>query len=246
MNDKKVVLVTGGSRGIGAAIVTTLVKQNYKVVFTYKQNKEQAEILANSFNNQDEVCTYYPCDVAISDNVKELCEILLEKYGPPYALINNAGITKDNIHINMSLSDWLDVINTNLNSLFYFNHYLLNSMLMNKDGCIININSVSGLRGNVGQANYAAAKSGQLGYMKSLAREVGHFNIRVNCIAPGPVETDMISTIPTKTLDQLKKLTPLRKIAQPNDIALMVAFLLGDGGRHITGQTLVIDGGLSI
>lgn len=246
MNNKKLILVTAGNRGIGAAIVNELVRQNYLVVFTYKSNKNLAEALTNSLNKEATQCWCYPCDVSNVNDVKELSELLLDKHGVPYGIINNAGITRDDFNFSMSIDDWLDVINTNLNSLFYINHYLLNAMLVKKDGCIININSISGLRGNVGQTNYAASKSAQYGFTKSLAREVGNFNIRVNCIAPGPIATDMISSIPEKTLRQLVKLTPLQKIGEPEDIAMMVAFLLGNGGRHITGQTLVIDGGLSI
>jgi len=246
MNNKKIVLVTAGSRGIGAAIVKELTRQNYFVVFTYKTNKDIAEALADSLNTEHTVCCCYPCDVSNINDIKKLSALLLEIHGVPYGIINNAGITRDNLSFSMSVDDWLDVINTNLNSLFYINHYLLNEMLIKKDGCIININSISGLRGNIGQTNYSASKSAQYGFTKSLAREVGNFNIRVNCIAPGPIATDMISSIPQKTLKQLVKLTPLQKMGEPEDIAMMVAFLLGHGGRHITGQTLVIDGGLSI
>lgn len=246
MIEKKLVLITAGSRGIGAAIVKELVQKNYHVVFTYKSNKDLAEVLACSLNKNGDTCWCYPCDVGNIDEVKALSEIVLEKHGVPYGIINNAGITRDDFSFSMSVNNWLDVINTNLNSLFYISHFLLNDMQLKKDGCIININSISGLRGNAGQTNYSASKSGQYGFTKSLAREVGIFNIRVNCIAPGPIETDMISSVPQKTLNQLIKLTPLRKIGNPEDIALMVTFLLGNGGRHITGQILVVDGGLSI
>lgn len=246
MIKEKLVIVTAGSRGIGASIVRELVKQKYKVVFTYKNNRELSEDIIETLNKDGYCCACYPCDVGNIKEVEKLCKIILENHGVPYAIINNAGISKDDIHISMKVDDWLDVINTNLNSLFYFNHYLLNPMVLAGDGCIININSISGLRGNVGQTNYAASKSAQIGLTKSLAREVGGFNVRVNCIAPGPIETDMITTIPKKTLDKIIKMTPLRKIGTPEDIALMVTFLLGEGGRHITGQTLVVDGGLSI
>ncbi|MDC6120838.1 SDR family NAD(P)-dependent oxidoreductase [Serratia rubidaea] len=246
MGDKKLVLITAGSRGIGAVIVKELVQQGYRVVFTYRENREAAESLAKSLNIKDDVCWCYPCDAGNLNEVKKLCEVLLTQHGVPYGIINNAGKIKDTLHFDMKIDDWLDVINTNLNSIVYLNHYLLNAMMLNKDGCIININSIAGLRGNVGQTNYSASKSAQYGLTKSLAREVGNFNIRVNCIAPGPVATDMISSVPKKTMDQLIKLTPLRKMGEPEDIAMMVTFLLGAGGRHITGQTLVVDGGLSI
>ncbi|MFI8416565.1 3-oxoacyl-ACP reductase FabG [Serratia sp. NPDC078593] len=246
MLNKKLVLVTAGSRGIGAAIVKALVEQDYYVVFTYKNNKGLAEELAASLNKKGEVCAFYPCDVGVVGEVKQLCETVLEQHGVPYGIINNAGITKDRFNFDMPIEDWHDVINTNLNAIFYINHYLLTAMILKKEGCIININSIAGLRGNAGQTNYAAAKSGQYGLIKSLAREVGHFNVRVNCVAPGPIDTDMIASVPQKTLDQVIKLTPLKRIGKPEDVALMVAFLLGKGGNHITGQTFVVDGGMSI
>lgn len=246
MSKRKLALVTAGSGGIGSAIVRELVKQNYEVVFTYRSNRVFSEELAQSLNTEVQACSFYPCDVGNENEVKKLCETILEKHGIPYALINNAGITRDGFHFLMEPDDWMDVINTNLNSLFYLNYYLLNAMMQQKDGCIININSISGFRGNAGQTNYSASKSAQYGMTRSLAREVGGVNIRVNCISPGPVSTDMINTIPEKMLRQLKKSTPLRKVAEPEDIAMMVTYLLGRGGRHITGQNIVIDGGLSI
>lgn len=246
MVNNKLVLVTAGSRGIGTAIVKELVQQGYLVVFTYKKNRELAEELAISLNANGPVCWHYPCDVGNVDEVGKLCKILLEQHGVPYGIINNAGITKDNLHFSMTLDEWSNVINTNLNSIFYLNHFLLNEMLLQGDGCIINISSIVGLRGNIGQTNYSASKAAQCGLTKSLAKEVGNFNIRVNNIAPGAIETDMIASIPKKKMDEVRRSIPLRKIGQPEDIAMMVAFLLGTGGRYITGQTLVIDGGLSI
>ncbi|AZS50105.1 SDR family oxidoreductase [Entomomonas moraniae] len=245
MKSKKMVLVTAGSRGIGAAIVRVLSK-HYNIVFTYRTNKEQAELLAKSLTNNNTFCVCYPCDVTKTSEVKSFCEMLLDKHGTPYALINNAGISVNNLQINMTIAEWQTVIETNLNATFYFNHYLLNPMIIDGDGCIINISSISGLRGNIGQTSYSASKAAQIGMTKSLAKEVAMFNVRVNSIAPGLVETEMTAELPKKVLDQLIKSTPLRKIGQPDDVAKMVEYLLGEGGNFITGQTMVIDGGLSI
>ena len=246
MNSKKLVLVTAGNRGIGAAIVKKLIDEKYRVVFTYNKGKERAEELVSLFNKDEKKCWCYSCDVSDIEQVKGLSKKVFDDHGVPYAIINNAGIVKDNLLLNMRLHEWIDVINVNLNSVFYMTHCYLNEMLGTGDGCIVNISSITGLRGNAGQANYAAAKAGQIGFTKSLAKEVGVFNIRVNCIAPGLVETDMIASLPRKLVGSIVKATPLRKMSQPEDVANMVAFLLGQDGRNITGQVMVVDGGLSI
>lgn len=241
---RKTVLVTAGSRGIGAAIVKELVRNNYKVILTYHTNQALAETLSASLN-QDNNCLCYPCDVTDANQVKSLCEKILNEHGTPYALINNAGVSKNNLFLQTSIEEWHDVINVNLNSIFYFSHCLINPMMLAGEGCIINISSISGLRGNAGQTSYSASKAAQIGFTRSLAKETGRFNIRVNCITPGIIDTDMTAAIPKPNMDAILKLTPLRKTGQPEDIAMMTAFLLGEGGRHITGQTLTIDGGLS-
>ncbi len=216
------------------------------MVFTYNKGKEDAENLTKHLNKDEETCWNYPCDVGKLEQVKLLSQRVFDKHGIPYAIVNNAGIVKDNFLLNMHPDEWSDVINVNLNSLFFITHFFLNEMLGSGDGCIVNMSSITGIRGNAGQANYAAAKAGQIGFIKSLAKEVGVFNFRVNCIAPGLVGTDMISSMPEKLINNFVKATPLRKMTQPEEIADMVAFLLGKGGKNITGQVMVIDGGLSI
>lgn len=246
VDSRKLALVTAGNRGIGAAIVKQLVEEGYRVVFTYHKDKEAAQNLEKILNKYGEVCWCYQCDVGDIEQVKALSERVFDVHGIPYAIINNAGIVKDNLLLNMHLHEWNDVINVNLNSIFFMTHFFLNEMLGSGDGCIVNISSITGIRGNAGQANYAAAKAGQIGFTKSLAKEIGAFNIRVNCVAPGLVNTDMVSSISERVMNGFVKATPLRRMSQPEEIADMVSFLLGKGGKSITGQVMVVDGGLSI
>lgn len=242
---RPLVLVTAGSNGIGAAIVREVI-DDFDVVFTYRNKKEQAEQLLASLAGAEHRCACLPCDVSSVEDVEAVCSKVLKDYGTPYALINNAGTAINDLQINMRIGDWQSVVDTNLNGLFYFNHFLLEPMMMEGDGCIINISSVSAIRGNIGQTCYSATKAAQIGMTRSLAKEMARFNIRINAIAPGIIETGMTSSLPDKHLRQLVKATPLGRIGQPEDVARMAGFLLGEGGRYITGQTMVIDGGLSI
>lgn len=247
---KKLVLVTAGSSGIGSAIVKELVENHYQVIFTYHTQQDLAASLAHSLNqqvnHQQQCCWCYPCDVTDPQQIKQLCEKILAEHGTPYALINNAGTAKDRLLTNTSIDEWHQEIAINLHACFYFNHYLLKAMIFAGEGCILQISSISAVRGNIGQTCYSASKAAQIGFTKSLAKEVGLFNLRVNAIAPGPIDTPMISSIPQKKMDFIIKNTPLKRIGHPKEIAMMVNFLLGKGGEHITGQTLIIDGGLSV
>jgi len=246
MTNKKWIFLTAGSRGIGAEIVRRLAEEGYSVIFTYHTNREKAEQLAAEINSKGFYCRCYHCDVRDHDRVKALCEQLLQKYGAPFGLINNAGISRDKLLINTTVSEWQEVFDTNINAIFYTIHSLLPAMIAAYEGVIINIGSVAGLRGNAGQSVYSASKSAVAGLTRSLAREVGLFHIRVNIVAPGPVETDMLTSLTDKKRKLLTAQTALKKIGKPADVANAVSFLLGPGGEHITGQTLIIDGGLSI
>lgn len=245
MSERRLVLVTAGSKGIGEAIVRALV-EDYNVIFTYRSNQAQAQALVEALSKNGKVCECLPCDVTKTESVQKVCETILDKYGAPYGVVHNAGITMNSLQMMMSLEDWHTVINTNLNAIFYFNHYLLDPMVVKGEGSIVNISSISALRGNIGQSGYAASKAAQIGMTLSLAKEVAMFNIRVNNIAPGLVNTEMLSDIPKKRFDEMVKLIPLKRVGQPDDIAKATRFLLGDDAQYITGQTLVIDGGLSI
>jgi 3-oxoacyl-[acyl-carrier protein] reductase len=242
----KWVLVTGGSRGIGACIVTTLAGAGYDVIFTCHDSQKEALRLVDEVSHDNSQCQYYRCDVSDAEQVKKLCKHLITEYGAPYAIINNAGITLDNLLINTRSEDWHRIIATNLDAQFYFSQQLLPAMLSTGSGCIIGISSVAGIRGNIGQTAYSASKAAQAGFTRSLAREVGRFNIRVNSIAPGIIDTAMLKLLPPKALTRLVSQVALGKPGCTEDIAAMVEFLLSDRARYITGQTLVIDGGLSI
>ncbi|WP_392566642.1 SDR family NAD(P)-dependent oxidoreductase [Utexia brackfieldae] len=245
MRDKKLVFITAGSQGIGAAIVTRLA-QYYRVVFSYRNHQTEAQALAQSLCDSGAECYCYRCDVTNTADVQQLCETLLQDHGVPYGVIHNAGMAINHLQMNTTITQWQQVIETNLNAIFYFNHYLLNPMIIQGDGCIVTISSIAGIRGNIGQTSYSASKAAQIGMTKSLAKETGRFNIRVNTVAPGLIETEMTAAMPENHLRQLIKTTPLGRIGQVDEVASMVAYLLSDNGRFITGQTLVIDGGLSI
>jgi len=244
MNKARWVLVTGGTRGIGEAIVRELASAGYRVVFTYKNSQSKADSIITSLTAKGLLCEAYQCDAAQFSEINELAKELEKAYGPPYALVNNAGITKDAILVNMELDQWEDVIDTNLNSQFYVFKSFVKSMLM-QGGCIVNVSSVTALKANPGQINYAATKAATIAMTKTLARELGRFNIRVNSLAPGLIETDMTSQIDARSMKSMSKSIPLGRLGKVHDVAPAVLFLLGDGGNYITGETLVIDGGFT-
>ncbi|MCG7539016.1 MULTISPECIES: 3-oxoacyl-ACP reductase family protein [Pseudoalteromonas] len=244
MNKTKWVLVTGGTRGIGEAIVRELAVAGYRVVFTYKSSQLKAESISASLTEEGYLCEAHQCDMTQFSEVGELAKKLEKAYGAPYALVNNAGITKDAILLNMELEHWEEVMDTNLNSQFYVLKSLVKSMLM-QGGCIVNVSSVTAFKANPGQINYAATKAATIAMTKTLARELGRFNIRVNSLAPGLIETEMTSKIDERSMNSMFKSIPLGRIGQVHDVAPAVLFLLGAGGNYITGQTLVIDGGFT-
>ena len=244
MSKEKWVLVTGGTRGIGEEIVKKLASAGFRVVFTYKNSDARASEIVRGIVSDGLLCEGYRCDVSKIKEIGGLAERLIGLYGAPYALINSAGITRDSILINMDHDQWSDVIDTNLNSLFYILKSFVKSMVM-QGGCIINISSVSAIKANPGQVNYAATKGAVIAMTNTLAREMGRFNVRVNSVAPGLVETDMTSKIDKRSMAEMAKNIPLGRIGNVQDIAPMVLFLLGEGASYITGQTFVIDGGFT-
>lgn len=244
MSKIKWVLVTGGTRGIGEEIVRQLAYAGYRVVFTYINSQSKADNIVASLTADGHLCEAHLCDASKFDDVRNLSKELESAYGPPYALINNAGINKDAILVNMNLDQWQDVIDTNLNSQFYVLKSFVKSMLM-EGGCIINVSSVTALKANPGQINYAATKAATIAMTKTLANELGRFNIRVNSLAPGLIETDMTSRIDERSMKNMTKSIPLGRLGKVHEVAPAVLFLLGDGGNYITGQTLVIDGGFT-
>tara|TARA_B100000941_G_scaffold273415_1_gene233727 strand:+ start:31 stop:735 length:705 start_codon:yes stop_codon:yes gene_type:complete len=228
----KKVLVSGGTKGIGGAIVTKLLDEGYSVIATTR-DKTKANIL------EHKNLTVENLDLSSKDSVSEFQE-KVESFKPSI-LINNAGITKDNLFLRMSENDWTEVIETNLNGTYRLTKIFLKYMIKNKWGRIINIGSVSGLMGNPGQTNYASSKAALEGFTRSLAKEIGSRNITVNLVSPGFINTDMTSGL---TIEKLESQIPLGRMGNPSDVASLVAFLASEGAGYITGQTLVVDGGL--
>ncbi len=237
------VLVTGGAGGIGAEIVKSMCSLGANVLIS-GSNEQKLEKLSNSFSNP---LLYFVADLSKKEDIGRLAERTLEKFDNKLdILINNAGITRDNLTLRMKDSEWSDVINLNLNSSFYLTKFFLKSMIKNRYGRVINISSVVGTSGNLGQANYAASKAGIEGMSKSIALEVASRNITINCVAPGFIETDMTKDLLSKNEDALKKTIPMGRVGRPDEIANIVSFLASDAAGYITGQTIHVNGGLYI
>lgn len=243
--ENKWIFVSGGSRGIGAEIVSELARNGFSIVFTYRNSKEEALKLCDSLTLQGMQCRAYQCDVSIAEEVNQVVKECISLFGAPYAVINNAGIVKDNLFINIEEKTWLDLMNNNVLSSYLVNKAFLPHMISQGDGCILFISSVTAFKGNTGQVNYAASKAAMIGMTHSLAVELGRFNIRVNSIAPGLIETDMSKNLSSSAYKNMIKKIPLGRIGSTKEVAMSVNFLLGSGGNYITGQTLVIDGGMS-
>ncbi|VEI66136.1 SDR family NAD(P)-dependent oxidoreductase [Serratia rubidaea] len=238
------VLVTGGSRGIGRALVEELA-QRWNVVFTWR-NDEQAshEVVAACAGLPGRVAGYQ-CDGSKQDDVDRLAPELLARYGTPYAVIHNAGVTLDGLHIQQLGDTWRQVIETNLNAVFYWNKHLLPAMMSQGEGALLLMSSVSAIKGNVGQTAYGASKAAMVGLGRSLAQELGRFGIRVNCLLPGLIDSDMTRNMPPEALKVLRKQVPLRRLGTAQEVAAAATFMIGAESRYMTGQTLVLDGGLT-
>jgi len=239
------VFVTGGTLGIGKGVVQGLCRAGYQVVFTYKSSEEKARSLSYELGEKGCECTGYRCDVTDQMQVDELAKHLIAEHGGPYAIVNNAGITRDSLMLGMDSAKWSQIIGTNLDSAYRVIQAFLPSMLAKGDGCIVQMSSVTAFKGNTGQANYAASKAGLIGMTKSLAVELGRFNIRVNAIAPGLIATEMTEEIPESKRKKFFLAIPLGRLGSVEDVSAMVEFLIGSGGRYLTGQTFVVDGGLT-
>ncbi len=233
---KRNIFISGASRGIGESMAKHFAKSNFNVVGTSR----------NNFKFDDDLENFLPLklDVTSRNDVKNCFDELKSKNLLPDILINNAGITADQLFLRMSDDDWDDVINTNLTGTFNLTKIFLKNMIKNKFGRIINISSISGLMGNPGQVNYSSSKAALNGFTKSLAKEVGSRNITVNCVAPGFIDTDMTSYIGENERNEILKKIPLNKFGSPEDISKLVMFLMSDEASYITGQTISIDGGL--
>lgn len=237
----KVALVTGASRGIGAAIAETLAAHGAKVIGTATSEKGATEISAHLASYQGEGRVLNAAD---EGNIEALISEIEQAHGAVAILVNNAGITRDNLLMRMKDDEWDDVLAVNLKSVYRASKSVLRGMMKARQGRIINIASVVGAMGNAGQANYAAAKAGMMGFTKSLAREVGSRNITVNCIAPGFIDTDMTRALPEEGRESLIRNIALGRLGAAQDIADAVLFLASDGANYITGQTLHVNGGM--
>ncbi len=243
---QRTALVTGGSRGIGRAIVRALCGAGVDCAFTYTRDRAGADSLVQEVRSQGRKAFSYQADVRDFEAAKSLVEEVKKTLGTLHILVNNAGITRDKSLMMMSREEWSDVIDTNLSGVFNTTRACIIGFLKQKSGSIVNIASVSGIRPLPGQVNYAAAKAGVIGFTKSLAREVSSYNIRVNAVAPGFIETEMTAELGPNTRERFLDMIPLRRFGTPDEVAKTVLFLLSDESRYITGQTLQLDGGLGI
>lgn len=243
-NIEKTALVTGASRGIGRAIALALASKGFAVALNYAGSHDAAEAVKKEIEDAGGKAFTVQGDVSKSEDVDRIFKIVKDEFGGLDVLVNNAGINRDALLIRMKESNWDDVISTDLKSDFLTTKAAAAIMMRKRKGSIINISSVVGIMGNIGQANYAAAKAGVIGLTKACAKEMAARNIRVNAVAPGFIETAMTDGIPEKIREGMIASIPMGRMGQPEDIARAVCFLASDDASYITGQVLVVDGGL--
>jgi acetoacetyl-CoA reductase len=239
----RVVLVTGGSRGIGAEIAKELAAQGATVAINYVSNADRAQEVVREIESYNSKVTAVQGDVANPEAMKKVYEEVMETYGKIDILINNAGITRDAKFVNMTEEQWNQVITTNMNSIFHLTKLVLPNMIEQNYGRIVNISSIIGQAGGFGQTNYSAAKAGMIGFTKSLALEVARYNITVNCVCPGYTFTDMVAAVPEKVQEKIIAKIPLGRFGTPKEVAKAVRFLVVDGD-YITGQSINVNGGM--
>lgn len=240
----KIALVTGAARGIGKEIALTLASNGATVIVNYNGSKERAEAVVSEIKANGGEAEAMQCNVADFEASETMIKEVLNKYGKVDILVNNAGITKDNLIMRMSEADYDAVLDTNLKGAFNMIRHLSRAFLKQRSGKIINISSVSGVMGNVGQSNYSASKAGLIGLTKSVARELASRNVCVNAVAPGFVATEMTEVLSEDYMNKMKEMIPLGKLGNTKDIANMVLFLAGNQSDYITGQVIHVDGGM--
>ncbi|MBV9700353.1 MAG: 3-oxoacyl-[acyl-carrier-protein] reductase [Candidatus Eremiobacteraeota bacterium] len=246
MFEGRVALVTGGTRGIGAAITKLLSESGAAVAAGYNRGKESAEKFANEMSGKGAKISVHQGRVDDADDCSRVVREVMERFGRIDFLVNNAGITIDKTVRKMSVDDWRQVLNVNLSGAFQMTKATLEHMIERGSGRVVNISSVIGETGNIGQANYAASKAGLFGFSKSLALELAQRGITVNCVAPGFIETEMVAAIPENVLAKVVEKIPQRRLGRPDEVARVVRFLLEDESSYITGAVYSINGGLDM
>lgn len=241
----KVALITGGSRGIGAAIVKRFAEEGAHVAFTYASSSEKANAVAEEASASGTTVKAYKSDASSYEQAEDLCKTVLADFGKVDILINNAGITRDTLMLRMSEEQWDKVIEVNLKSVFNLTKHMLRSMLKNRGGSIINMSSIVGVTGNAGQANYSASKAGIIGFTKSIAKEVGSRNIRCNTVTPGFIATEMTDALDEKVKEAYMTSIPMKKLGEANDVANLCVFLGSDMSKYVSGQVVSVCGALN-
>ncbi len=242
----KTAIVTGGTRGIGKAIVLELAKNGCNVAFNYSKSDDLANDLVKEIEALGVKAMAKKADVSDFESAKDMIKEVKDEFGQIDYLVNNAGITRDKLLAMMKEDDWDDVININLKSVYNFSKAVIMTMIKQKNGKILNITSVSGIAGVAGQTNYSASKAGMIGFTKALAKEVGKAKINVNAIACGFIETDMTSELPDEYKKKMTDMTALKRFGTTDDVAKVARFLLSDDANYVTGQVLSLDGGLAL
>ena len=246
MEEHHVALVTGGTRGIGKAIIGALAADGIHVAAGYSKNREAAEDMAAKLAADGHAVSLHQGNVGVPEDCERVVAEVLEEHGHINYLVNNAGITLDKTMRKMSLEDWHAVLRVNLSGAFYMSKAVLEHMIGRGTGRIVNISSIIGETGSIGQANYAASKSGLFGLTKSLALETARKGITVNCVAPGFIDTEMVAAVPKEALDRVIADIPMRRLGHPDEIAHAVRFLLQDNAAYITGTVLSVNGGMEM
>lgn len=244
MEDKKVALITGGTRGIGKAIAIKFAKNGYNLVLNYVSDRTNLEELENEFKEYNIEVLFIKTDVSNFEDCENMAKQAIARFEKIDVLVNNAGITKDSLLLRMTPEDFKKVININLKGTFNVTKSIVPYMMKKRTGKIVNISSVVGVSGNAGQCNYAASKAGIIGFTKSIAKELASRNILANCVAPGFIDTDMTSVLSDSVKENINAQIPLKRMGSSEEIANSVYFLAGDENTYITGQVLNVDGGM--